>query len=176
MTTPHKKRGRPKSKQTLEREATEAWLRNPPPHIKRMTPEEKKFWEEDAAHSEKVRKSLIADYGLLIPHSLVYELASLGDESMFGHEQDVLDRYEKYITKQTEGQLNGAQETAIQADSNAERLWNKNQALVKRIEEGTLSLNGAAKIISNDWLNKGIEGERPTIKTISNWYKRTKPN
>jgi hypothetical protein len=176
MTTQPKKRGRPKSKQTLEKEATEAWLKNPPPHIKRMTPEEKKLWDEDAAHSEKVRKSLVANYSPLTPYSLVYELESLGDESMFGHEQDILDRYEKYKNKEMHGKINGAAETSSQADANAEKLWAKNQALVQRIEKGSLSLHGAAKSIFNDWSNKGIEGEKPTVKTISNWYKRTRPN
>ena len=27
-----------------------------------------------------------------------------------------------------------------------------------------------------DWKNKGIEGGKPSIKTISNWYKRIRPN
>lgn len=176
MNTISKKRGRPKSKQTLDKEAAEAWLKNPPSHIKRMTTEEKKFFEANAAHSEAIRKSLIADYGPLIPHSLIYELASLGDESMFGHEQEILDRYEKYKNKEILGKINGAVETSSQADANAERLWKKNQDLIKRIENHTISLSGASKIIINDWQNKGIEGDKPTFKTISNWYKRIRPN
>lgn len=43
VNKPPAKRGRPKSAQTLEREKTEAWLKNLPAHIPPMT-EEDKAW------------------------------------------------------------------------------------------------------------------------------------
>ena len=88
----------------------------------------------------------------------------------------ILDKYEEYKNKEIIGRANGSDEAASQADTSARRLWTKNSALVKRIQSGNLTPNGAAKIIFDDWKNKGIEGGKPSIKTISNWYKRIRPN
>lgn len=175
-TNAPKKRGRPKSQKTLEKERTEAWLKNPPAHIPPMTEEEKQWLREFIKNSEEAQRSILEGHSPLLPHSLIYDLESLGDESMHGFEKSILDKYEKYRAKEKVARVNGAEETASQADLRAKRLWHKNSALEKRIQSGNLTPNGASKIIHEDWGSKGIEGTKPTIKTITNWYKRTRPN
>jgi hypothetical protein len=170
------KRGRPKSKKTLERERTEAWLKNPPAHISPMTEEDKEWLRTFLKSSEEARKSILEGHSPLIPHSLIYDVESIGHELLEGHEQAILDKYGEYKNKEMIGRINGAEETATQADVMAERLWAKNSVLAKRIQAGNLSLNGASKIIRDDWKNRGIEGNKPSIRTISNWYKRIRPN
>jgi hypothetical protein len=170
------KRGRPKSAQTLAREKTEAWLKNPPSHIPPMTEEEKQWWDDFIKNSEEVQHAILEGHSPLLPHSLIYDLESLGDESMHGFEKIILDKLEEYKNKEIAGRINGADETASQADVMAERLWGKNTTLAKRIQAGNLTLNGASKIIHDDWENKGVEGSKPSLKTISNWYKRIRPN
>lgn len=170
------KRGRPKSVKTLERERTEAWLKNPPAHIPPMTEEDKEWLRVFLKSSEEARKSILKGHSPLIPHSLIYDLESIGHELLEGHEQAILDKYGEFKNKEFIGRLSGSDETASQADTLARRLWAKNSALLKRIESGNLTLNGASKIIHDDWVNKGVEGRKPSLKTISNWYKRIRPN
>ena len=176
VNKPPAKKGRPKSVQTLEREKTEAWLKNPPAHIRLLTKKERRLLQDSFEASEKLRQNLLAGHSPLIPHSLIYDLESIGHELLEGYEQDILDKYGQYKNKETIGRANGSDEAASQADTSARRLWTKNSALVKRIESGNLTLNGASQIIFDDWKNKGIEGGKPSIKTISNWYKRLRPN
>ncbi len=170
------KRGRPKSAKTLERERTEAWLKNPPAHILPMTKEERQWWDDFIKNSEEAQRAILAGHSPLLPHSLIYDLESLGDESMHGYEKIILDKFEEYKNKEIAGRINGADETASQADIMAQRLWKKNGDLARRIQSGNLTLNGASKIIHDDWANKGVEGGKPSLKTISNWYKRIRPN
>ena len=169
-------RGRPKSPETLERERIEAMLKNRPTHIPPMTEEDKEWLRGFLESSAKARKSILDGHSPLIPHSLIYDLESIGHELLEGYEQAILDKYEEYKNKEFIGRANGSDETASQADVSASRLWTKNSALVKRIQSGNLTPNGAAKIIFDDWKNKGIEGGKPSIKTISNWYKRLRLN
>lgn len=170
------KRGRPKSAKTLEKERTEAWLKNPPAHILPMTEKDKEWLRVFLKSSEEARKSILEGHSPLIPHSLIYDLESIGHELLEGYEQDILDKYEEYKNKEITGRINGADETASQANVMAKRLWTKNSALAKRIQSGNLTLNGASKIIHDDWQHRGTEGSKPSIKTISNWYKRIRPN
>jgi len=170
------KRGRSKGSETLERERVEALLKNPPTYTLSITEQEKQRWNDFINNSEEAQRTILEDCSPLLPHSLIYALGSLGDESMHGVEKIILDKFATYKNKETTGRIKGADETASQADVNAERLWTKNSVLARRIQSGNLTLNGASKIIFDDWENKGIEGGRPSIKTISNWYKRIRPN
>ena len=94
------KRGRPKSAQTLEREKTEAWLKNPPSHIPPMTKEERQWWDDFIKNSEEAQRAILAGHSPLLPHSLIYDLESLGDESMHGCEKIILDKFEEYKNKE----------------------------------------------------------------------------
>lgn len=173
---PTTKRGRPKSSQTLENERIEALLKNPPPHIRLLTKKEKKLLEESFVASEKIRQRLVDEHSPLIPNKLIYELESIGDESMNGFEESTLKQYAFYQAMERDAKKTGGQELAEQANIRAAKVWSKNQALAKRISAKKLSLNGGAKIIFQNWESKGDKLEKPSIKTISNWYKRIRPN
>jgi len=173
---PTAKRGRPKSAQTLEREKTDAWLKNPPAHLPLLTKGEKQILEQSFEASEKIRQSLLAGHSPLIPNELIYAIESIGDEAMEGYEGATLEQYAVYQAKEREAKRTGGQELAIQADKRAANVWGKNPELAKRIAAKKISLNGAAKIILEHWESKGDKFEKPSIKTIANWYKRIRPN
>ena len=87
-----RKRGRPKSQARLEQEQTEELLRNRPCHITPMTDERTKELEESFRQSERVRQEILRGYkhGPTTPDNHAYEMATLGDESMMGHEARIL--------------------------------------------------------------------------------------
>ena len=170
------KRGRPKNAQTLEKERIEDMLKNPPAHIPPLTKREKQILEQSFETSEKIRQSLLTGHSPLIPNELVYAVESIGDESMEGYESATLKQYAVYQAKEREAKSTGGQELAIQADMRAANVWKKNPELAKSIATKKISLNGAAKIILEHWESKGDKFEKPSIKTIANWYKRIRPN
>ena len=163
-------RGRPKNAETLELERIEAMFKNRPAHIKPLTKQERKKIETQLAASKKIEEELIADYGPTIPHRLIFELASLGDESMFGHEDKVIGRYDKLIAAEKSGQLNGARVTAQKAHGRAKAFWDKNPDLFEAMGRPRNANTTAQRIIDN-WSSRGDGGEVPSINTIKNWYK-----
>ena len=173
---PPAKRGRPKSAQTLDKEQTEAWLKNLPSHIPPMTREERQILEQSFEASEKLRQELLAGHSPLIPNELIYAVESIGDEAMEGHEDSILRQYASYQAMERDAKRAGGKQLKSKANSKAEHLWKKNSALAKRVENGTLPLNSASENIHKNWGKKGIDGEKPSVKTISNWYKRIRPN
>ena len=102
VNKPPAKRGRPKSAQTLEREKIEAWLKNPPAHIRLLTKKERQLLKDSFEASEKLRQNLLAGHSPLIPHSLIYDLESIGHELLEGYEQAILNKYEEYKNKDVE--------------------------------------------------------------------------
>jgi hypothetical protein len=171
-----KKIGRPKSEQTLQKEAVEALLKDWATQIPPLSKEEVLTAGNLLESLADTQKIILEGYSPLLPHALIYEMESLGDESMQGYEKSILDRYEKRISKEFNGRLLGKEETENKAKKNARALWDKNTDLLGRIKRNSISINGAALTIHDQWDNKGIEGEdRPTVRTIKNWYKRINP-
>ncbi len=176
VNKPPAKRGRPKSAQTLEREKIEAWLKNPPAHIRLLTKKERQLLKDSFEASEKLRQNLLAGHSPLIPNELIYAVESIGDEAMEGYESATLKQYASYQAMERDAKRAGGKQLKSKANSKAEHLWKKNSALAKRAENGTLPLNSASENIHKNWGKKGVDGEKPSVKTISNWYKRIRPN
>lgn len=164
-----KQRGRPKSPETLEKERIEAMFANLPAHTPRMSDEEQKEKNAHFDANKKIEEELIADFSPTIPDEIIYQLASLDDESMHGHKEAVLKKYEKFQVAEHNGRLSGAKKTADKAKARANAVWGKSQDLVKRI--GTShSVHSASQKILDDWVNRGDKGKKPSIRSIQNWY------
>ncbi len=114
-------RGRPAGPSTLERRRVEDLLRSPPVHIPRMTAAERADLEESLAAGERVRRQILKDYkhGATTPNAHAYDMASLGDESMEGHEAEVIARDHTYKTIADEARGKGGHENRKTADRQA---------------------------------------------------------
>ena len=187
-----RKRGRPKSQAQLEQELTDQWLRNPPSHIIPMTDERTKELEESFRQSERVRQELLRDYkhGPTTPDNHAYEMASLGDESMMGHEVRILENDKIFAERQSVYRVRGAESTKEKADDRAQLLVQKNRVLIGLISTTqTYTINKVAGLIAHQWEamspgnilkgeppgmdKRGIDGPRPSLKTIERWIKKT---
>jgi hypothetical protein len=165
-----KQRGRPISAQTLEKERIKAMFANPPAHISELTLQESEEIEAMLAASKKIEDELIADYGPTIPNKLIFEVASLGDESMHGHEETVLKKYNTLVEGTKRGQKDGAAITAQKAHDRAKAFWDKNPDLFEAMGRPRNANTSAQRIIDN-WPTRGDGKKVPNINTIKNWYK-----
>ena len=171
MSPSSKKRGRPKSLKTLEKERIDELLNACPP-ARKMTPEQAKEQNEILESHRKILSDLHAEFSPAIPQELIGEYASLHDESMHGHEQKIIAKWGKAHEALSTGQKSGAKETAKKAAARAQTVWGKNQDLARRIAAKNLSVTGASTIIFNGWDRRGDGESKPNVRTISNWYKR----
>lgn len=171
MNPPSKKRGRPKSLKTLEKERIDEILSACPPALK-MTPEQTKEQNEIFESFKKILGDLYAEFSPTIPQELIEEYASLQDESTDGYEQKILANWKKAHEALSIGQKSGARETAKKVTERAQTVWGKNQDLARRIAAKNLSVTGASIIIFNGWDKRGDGESKPTVRTISNWYNR----
>lgn len=168
---PPKKRGRPKSDKTLQTEEIDKLFNNAPPHLK-VHAEELKKQEEFIKFIQDYLKKLHADFSPTMPHCVIENLASISDDSMEGFEKEILDAYYKFENKLADGQRLGGNATANTANERAQKVWEKNSDLARRIMSKNLTVNGASKKIFDEWVSRGDKEAKPSIRTIRNWYKR----
>jgi hypothetical protein len=165
-----RKRGRPKSTATIERESTESWLRNIPEQVKALFDDSgTKEWLEQL---ESVRQEILSDYkhDPTIPNKHAYEMASLGDESMFGHENDVLARGHAYRARSQERHARGALSSSQKSMEKARWLCEDNSDLIERMESpGGPSLNSVVTIIADHWHDRGVTDKHPSKRTLTRW-------
>lgn len=165
-----KQRGRQKSAETLAKERIKAMFTNLPAHIPRMSEEKQKEINAKLAASKKIEEALIADYSPTIPNELIFQLASLGDESMYGNEEAVLKKYNTSADATRRGQKDGAAVTAQKARDEAMAFWDKNPDFFEAMGRPRNANTTAQRVIDN-WANRGDGGKVPSINTIKNWYK-----
>ena len=173
------KRGRPISESTKEKRRLEEMFANPPKHIKKMTKAEAKDVQEMLVNLEKVRKEILKTFkhSATTPDQHAYDMASIGDEMMEGHEEKILQRDEEYETRARNFQQSGGKETKKAADVKAEEIYKLNKSLIDKIRPlGHHSVTSAAKIILNEWSKRGIDIEKPSERTIRNLIIRGSPH
>jgi hypothetical protein len=171
-------RGRPVGPSTLERRRVEKLLRSPPAHIPLMTPAELAEHEESIAAGERVRKQILKDYkhGATTPNAHAYEMASLGDESMEGHEADVIARDRTYKKNADEARGKGSHENRKTADRQASLVCEHFRGLLSRaVPLGPLSRSEVARRMQDRWPSDGRFGKLPSEKTLRNWIERGSP-
>ena len=169
MTKHKKPRGRPpKNSETLERERFELMLKNLPEHLKNLRP----HFDINIEEMDAIEKDLLSGYSPTIPHNLIYQLASLGDESLCGYEDIIINKYNQLIQVSTDGQKLGANATAEKALTRAHKVWDSNQDLVNRIDRKNLTIHTASMIIITNWATRGDSDKKPTLATLRNWYNK----
>ena len=173
------KRGRPISESTKEMLRLEKMFANPPKHIKKMTKAETKNVQEILINMEEVRKEILKTFkhSATTPDQHAYDMASIGDEMMEGHEEIILERDEEYETRARNFQQSGGKETKKAADTKAKEIYKLNKSLIDKIRPlGQHSVTSAAKIILMDWNKRGIHGEKPSERTMRNLIIRGSPH
>jgi|AntAceMinimDraft_12_1070368.scaffolds.fasta_scaffold15339_4 hypothetical protein len=171
-----RKRGRPKSAETIEKQRIEAML-NSPSRFK-LTAQQHEELEVEYQKSEEIRKHIINAYNggnPSIPNEHAYEMDSLGDESMEGYEHLVLARDAEYKRIALVGQKLGAEKNKNNSYNQAVKLCKKNKDLILRIKpNGNLSVSRVAELIFENWSERGTGttfstktvGGKPSTKTI----------
>lgn len=182
-----KTKGRPKSAATIELERMNEMLKNIPAYIK-MTASEIAEVGKNLESAEVIRRQILKDYKTSpsIPDDHAYLMASLGDESLIGHEAGIISRDNQLREKAQEHREAGAESTKTGAEKRATELCKKNRMLLERLAPtGNLSLSDIAKKIIKEWaflppgsrmpgepdtlMKRGIGGEPPTERTIRNY-------
>ena len=191
---PPKKRGRPKSAATLETERIEEMLQNTPAYLPKITAEKKNQLLESIAHGEAIRLEILKTYktSATIPDDHAYQMASLGDESMIGYEQQVIQRDARYQQQAKALRAAGVLKVRKTAARRAKELCDKNRVLLETMKPfGHLTLSDVASKIRRDWSNvhphslmpgetgklteRGIVGDPPSIRTIKNYIQQASP-
>jgi hypothetical protein len=171
----NKKKGRPKGKLTLEMERQEKMFAEISKKYP-LTKEEREHYETMHKNGEKVRKQILKDYKThkMIPDDHAYTMASLGDESLEGFEDQIIAQDNYYKQKIKKSTARGGETLSEEADARAKSVWNKNKDLIERInkKDKKLKLHGAATKILNEWAKRGDGQIKPSINSIKNWYHR----
>ena len=120
-----KKRGRPFSKATLEKQRIEKIMRTIPSHLPKLTDEELAELEEGFKHNEKIRLEILKTYkyGSWTPDEHAYNMASLGDESFEGYEQKVLDDDARYSQQAKKSGMMLAVQTSEKRNRGKTKSW-----------------------------------------------------
>ena len=171
-----KQRGRPKSEQTIARETTETWLRNPPSHIKPMTKKKRNEVHKFLDELEHQRKIILSQHSRTIPDELIYSYESVGHRELFEETPEllagealVIKKYNSLVEATKQGQKDGAAITAKKAHTRAKAFWDNNPNLFEAMGRPRNANTTAQRIIDN-WPNRGDGGKVPSINTIKNWY------
>lgn len=176
--TQKRSRGRPAGSATLERRRVEELLSSPPAHLQGMTVAEQAAVDESLAAGELLRRKILKEYkhGATTPDAHAYDMASLGDESMEGHEADVLARDRAYKRRADEAREKSSKEKRKAADKQATLVCEHFRELLRRaVPLGQLSRSEVARRMQDRWPSDGRLGEVPSEKTLRNWIERGSP-
>ena len=182
-----KKRGRPPSTTTLEMRRIEAMLKSMPKHLPKLTKAEKSEFDKSFAQTEKIRQEILKSFkhGRTTPDDHAYAMASIGDESLIGHEQKILDADDEYKYKAKRYREWG---TSATRDKNSDRkasINKTNQVLISKIRpNGRFTLHRVVKMIHEQWDSmlhtdkfqgeksltcRGDGQDKPSVSTIRRW-------
>lgn len=184
MTKP---RGRPPSEATLEMRRMEAMLKSMPEHLPKLTEAEKSMLDESFAHNEKIRQEILKTFkhGRTTPDDHAYAMASIGDASMIGHEQEILDADDEYARRAKQYREEGTRTTRNNKVNRQEVIRGINHKLISKTQSsGTYTVYRVAKMIYDQWdsilpaqklpgedslARRGDGQDRPSVTTISRW-------
>ena len=186
-----KKRGRPFSKATLEKQRIEKIMRTIPSHLPKLTDEELAELEEGFKHNEKIRLEILKTYkyGSWTPDEHAYNMASLGDESFEGYEQKVLDDDARYSQQAKKIRDDAGGTNKRKAQPRQDKVMEINKALIEKINKsGTYNTHRIATMIHEQWTSmksvhrlvsedknmacRGDGGTQASVRTITRWLKQ----
>ena len=186
-----KKRGRPLGKVTLEKQRLEKMMQEAPEHLPRLTAKEKAELEESFKHNENIRLQILEAFkhGPWTPDSHAYNMASIGDESFEGYEQQVLDEDDRYsqaakIIRRDAGATNKRKSGIRQ-----QKIMEINKTLIAKIgNSSSYTIYRVAKIIHDQWGSmapaqhlyaedqsmpcRGDDGKPASVRTITRWLEQ----
>jgi len=179
--------GRPPSPATLEARRVEAMLKNMPPHLPKLTEVQKSELNESFAHDERIRQEILKTFkhGRTTPDSHAYDMASIGDESLIGHEQKILDEDAKFALRAKRYRQSGAAATKDKTADRKANIKKNNHRLISKIQPSSrYTLHSVAQMIHDQWeemtpaqkisgecsmARRGDGKERPSVSTIRRW-------
>jgi hypothetical protein len=182
-----KGRGRPPNQETLERRRIEEMFKNQPQYFNQADLD-----DQDAMlkNMDETKAKILSDYKSYptVPHIHIFEMASIGDESLHGYESLIIQNNERLMDDIQIDRHTGSMETKENAHKNAIKLCKQNKILLSRMKpSGNLSKNQVATIIKSQWNHippeqrkdgeedldrRGVEGfgldskKIPSIRTI----------
>ncbi len=161
MVKPKKGRGRQPSLETLENQRVDELFKTSPHH---MSHEKADSLDAMLRNLEDAESEVLSDYESYptIPRSHIYEMASLGDESMAGHEDLILERDSKLRQDAISNRHKGGDESKQIASDRAKLLCGKNRFLLEKMKPlGRLSKNRVATIIHDQWDRMPLGNRQP---------------
>ncbi len=126
-------------------------LANVPARVSQQNSSELVEW---IASMDRTKDEILSDYHSYptIPHDHIFEVASLGDDALSGHEERILKNEAKLHQDAVEYRNLGGEEREKSTSARDTELCQKNRILLERVRPfGPLSLTSAAKIIQSQW-------------------------
>jgi hypothetical protein len=184
-------RGRPKSAKTIEAERVKKLFKDT---TRNLPCEQSKLTKELIAVRsswEVVEKQILRDYkyDATVPDDHAFTMASLGDEMLFGYEDQIIAQDEAYRQRVLKQRAKGARTTHENSRVRAQKIILKNKILLSCIRnKGFFSLSWASKKIVTEWekvnaaqrlngehsnlTSRGDGGPVPNERTIRNWIRK----
>jgi hypothetical protein len=99
--------------------------------------------------------------------------ASIGDESLIGHETKILNDFIEKSAHLKISQKKGGQMSSEIAYKRGKQLWVNNSDLANRIGKNLTVHSASIKILEN-WDLRGDSQKKPSLNTLRNWYNKIK--
>ena len=133
MAAPQKRgRGRPKSEATIQREKIEALFASRPSYLPEEESALTKALREAKPYNDAVEQQILRDYkyDATVPDDHAFTMASLGDESLYGHEAAIIAQDQAHIARVSRQRANGAKATKQNASYRAAKVTAKNKIML----------------------------------------------
>ena len=184
--TVKRKRGRPKSQDTLESEGIKEILAQVPRHLPSEESELMQRLKASMSQVDEVEKQILRDYkyDASVPGSHAYAMASVGDEAMEGYDSSTLAKDEEHRRRIARQRQSGTDTTKQNASYRAAKVIAKNKVMLSEfLYVRGKSISVVAKKIRTEWdyvsaehrisdetiTARGDGGPVPSHRTLRNW-------
>ena len=187
MAAPQKRgRGRPKSEATIQREKIDALFASRPSYLPKEESALTKALREAKPYNDAVEQQILRDYkyDATVPDDHAFTMASLGDESLYGHEAAIIAQDQAHIARVARQRANGARATKQNASYRAAKVTAKNKVMLSEfLYARGESVYAVAKKILVEWdyvsaeqrirdetiTARGDGGPVPSHRTLRDW-------
>lgn len=176
--TPTRKRGRPPSPQTIEKRRLKAMFESKPDFITEVTDEEHKAVQASLQQSANIRKEILKAFkhGRTTPDEHAFSMESLGDESLIGHEEKIIEQDRFYKERALNAQKAGGLAVKTARFRRSQEVCEKFRDLLSRVEPlGNTTITQASQLMSRLWCRYGLTGSPPTERTLRSWIRSSSP-
>jgi hypothetical protein len=187
VAAPQKRgRGRPKSEATIQREKIDALFASRPSYLPKEESALTKALREAKPYNDAVEQQILRDYkyDATVPDDHAFTMASLGDESLYGHEAAIIAQDQAHIARVARQRANGARATKQNASYRAAKVTAKNKVMLSEfLYARGESVYAVAKKILVEWdyvsaeqrirdetiTARGDGGPVPSHRTLRDW-------